>query len=395
MANLLDCARLLVQHTGRNDLIVNSDAIEFTDVLTNGDMEGVYTAGVAAGWTKDGTNITCAEETSNRVNGSKSQKITTITGSTANLDFYHTANLSMTKGKWYRLTFYIKMVSGTFSRVGLYDANAIMDAHIKAINATSTSWTQYTFDFQAKETGTTYRLIFTNQGPYAGVFYLDRVRFGEITGVPDARWYIRQACDFLDSQQENPQQTATHVEDISSGDFIIDLENCRAVNSVYIKQTGEDRVKLERATFEYVLENYTDRLTDSTSDTPSFFAIVDPRQVPAQFEDAVNATDAEWLISGLSEDTTRIVLMPPADGDYTVVVHGLFNSTTLTADDDTNWWTINKPWIVVWTAKFILEGSLRSADGMKDLMAFIQPYLTGIDKDLVELYMPDSMTMEG
>lgn len=233
------------------------------------------------------------------------------------------------------------------------------------------------------------KLFIEHTGRTDLVVNFDSADYDDAATGPGARFYINQAIDFLDQQQETPQQRATHVATLAAGDFIVDLLNCRAVQKVYTKASGVDRLELIRVPFTDILYTYADRLTDTDQDSPAYWSIVDPRQAPEQYDDAVSSVDAEWLMDGLSEDTTRIVIMPPTDAALTVTIQGLFYSTTLTADTDVNWWTQNKPWLVVWVAKYILEGALRSSAGMKDLLAFIQPYIMGIDKDLVEQDMAD------
>lgn len=409
MATLAEAVKMFVDHTGRTDLLLVSEATSFvaeTNLITNEEMTGTYTAGVAPNWTTTGSQITPTEASgvdNAYGNIGSSQKIT-ITSAAAN-NFLASNTFSVTAGKTYRIRFALKMTSGVMGAVMIVDSTlgttlrTLYDyqqsINLSAIDQTLTSFAEYTFDFVAPATTSNAKLYFFNRFNSPGVYTVDHVKVAELTGGTDARAYIREACEFLDQQQEHPQQFATHVEDLTEGDYLVDLKYCRAVNNVYLLQSGEERAKLERATMGYILENYTDRLADTETGTPEFFAIVDPRQAPDQAGDALNAVDAEWLIIADAERTTRLVLMPPVDGAYTVVVEGLFSSALLPRDHSTNWWLTNKPMLVVWVAKFIVEGALRSASGMSDLMAFIQPYLTGIDKDLVELYMPDCMEMEG
>lgn len=227
-------------------------------------------------------------------------------------------------------------------------------------------------------------------------FYADDLDEDQTDG-PGARFYIKQASDFLDEQQETPQSRAIHVQPVVAGDYLIDLERCRAVEKVFFKKPGSDRVEIEGpVNFNYLRTAlYTDKLEDVTEGTPAYWSIATARQAPEQFDDTLNTTDAEYLFDGLSEDKTRIVVMPPSDEAGVFTVQGLFYSTTLDTDTSKNWWTVNKPWIVVWTAKYILEGALRSSEGMRDLLAFLQPYLESTDKDLVEQQLVNVDQMEG
>ena len=408
MATLNELIKRLVQHTGRTDLLSGNEAVRFeaaSNLITNGDFSGSYTGGLAPNWTAQGTHITTTELTGTSAYGGGQSQQVAIT-SVAENNYIYSNTISLAAGKLYRLRFALKITSGIFGRVGMFDSTTgieLMTAYdyqnetnLSFIDQTATGWNVYTYDFIAPTTTSAARLTFYNRFNTAGVWAVDAVKLAALEGGPDATWYIQQACDFLDQQQETPQQKATHVQALAVGDYLVDLLYCRAVQKVYFKVSGSDRITLNGPTrFQTLLESFTDRLEDTEVGMPTYWGLVPVRQAPEQFDETLNTTDAEYLIKGVSEDTTRIVILPPTDTAGVVIIEGLFASTRLVLETDQNWWSINKPDLVVWVAKYILEGALRSAEGMRDLMAFIQPYLVGIDKDLVEADMTDYMEMEG
>lgn len=410
MATLIEAVKLLVQHTGREDLFANNEMLadySASNLITNGGMEGVFVAGVAPNWTTTGASLTPTEETSLAAVGSKSQKIVIAANASGAHNLASNTAFTITAGVKYRLRFAAYVTDGRIGRVGIFDntGRTIQTLFLGKIDSESTwgqptfgnnTWKHYTIDFVANVTNTTCALYFDATGDNTGTtFYLDDVSLKALTGGVDGRMYIREASEFLDQQQEHPQQYATHVVDLAASEYTIDLKYCRAVNKVWIKESGEDRGRLIQATFDYVLENYVDQLSSVDVGTPAYYAIADHRQAPAQANTTLNSNDGDWLIPTAGERITRLVLMPPAESTTTVVIQGLFSSGLLNSDYETNWWLTNKPLLVVWVAKFILEGALRSAEGMKALMEFIRPYLIGIDKDMVELQMPEVLTMEG
>lgn len=66
-------------------------------------------------------------------------------------------------------------------------------------------------------------------------------------------------------------------------------------------------------------------------------------------------------------DATQVLLYPEpddgsdwSDGDYRMSIPYYAYSADLSADDDTNWWTLNAPWYVIFQA--VSEGMLRNRD---------------------------------
>lgn len=76
------------------------------------------------------------------------------------------------------------------------------------------------------------------------------------------------------------------------------------------------------------------------------------------FKDTAH-TFNRWTVPSLpsisSSSEGNILILPPADRDYTLEIFGKFNTSVLSADTDTNWWTANYPELVVRSARLQLE----------------------------------------
>lgn len=401
---MLDCVQLFIQHTGRYDLVadkIGDSLSNNSELMTNGALSGTYAAGLAPNWTKTGTGLTPSEETSDvptsGVSSTQAQKLTFVTGSGATGLLLSSA-LSLTRGKWYRISFYYKVITGSITSVSIVDptfSDAVIPTITISSSLTATSWTQITYDFESPVTTSTMKLAFNVGGTTNNTAIVDVVSLKELSGGPDARWYINQAIDFLDQQQQTPKSEAWYISTPASGTSYISLLNCRTVKEVWAKAEGEARTLLTKLSLRNMRELYPDNAADTDVGEPLYWAVGSPRQAPSQKGNALNTEDGLDLIQYSPGLYTQLQFMPPTDGTYTIRILGEFYSSPLTYDNYSNWWTENKPWVVVWTAKYILEGALRSAEGMKDLNAFLQPYFMGIEKDLVSDEITDVIEMEG
>lgn len=83
-------------------------------------------------------------------------------------------------------------------------------------------------------------------------------------------------------------------------------------------------------------------------------------------------------------DKRAIIFMPPADKAYTMIINGRFWSRKLVDDSDLNYWSVNHPNLLEQAARTVIEMSRRNTSGTTDFMKAMEPFLRGINKDLVE-----------
>ena len=108
-----------------------------SDLITNGDMEGGFTGGVADGWTS--TRGTPVDETTDVHNGSHAQKINNPAGNTGVVNQI----VAGTTGKVYKVTFWAKKYKGSGGHV--YDAGA--SHYFTTIIVNQDVFTKYTRTF--------------------------------------------------------------------------------------------------------------------------------------------------------------------------------------------------------------------------------------------------------
>jgi len=219
------------------------------------------------------------------------------------------------------------------------------------------------------------------------------------TGI-GADFYINEAQVLLDSLVDHAKTTAWYYDLPADGDMSLDLQYCRALHRVWIAD-GDERFQLVRTTEEWLRQEYPLDTTEYNSGQPAYWA---PRVLglsPEQ-EDETAATFATATYEGYEDLTfgdhysyNGIVWMGPSDGTWTFHVLGDFQTTTLSADADLSYWTAVAPYALIHAARLCMEGAHRNSEGMKDIMAQLQPYLTGIDKDQAMQDVAMAYQMEG
>lgn len=102
---------------------------------------------------------------------------------------------------------------------------------------------------------------------------------------------------------------------------------------------------------------------------PAYWAPLVVRPAPTQ--EAITEVDYDLYYSYDYHDVRYagwqlyrgILWMPPADGTYTISVLGLFLSTELQNDSDSNFWTEVMPDLVIQAAAYKMEGFYRNREG--------------------------------
>lgn len=100
------------------------------------------------------------------------------------------------------------------------------------------------------------------------------------------------------------------------------------------------------------------------------------------------------VMFGNSQGYNGIQIMPPSDVAYTVEVLGDWFSV-MTAATDQCYWSIVYPNVLLQAMLFAIEVFYRNATGMRDMLLSLEPFLDGVDKDLVEESTVGINQMEG
>lgn len=134
--------------------------------------------------------------------------------------------------------------------------------------------------------------------------------------------------------------------------------------------------------------------------TPLYYSVDSFHIAPQQRELTISDYEKDFsndfysVMFGSSQGYNGIKIMPPADAEYTVELLGDWFSV-MEDDSDQCYWSIVYPNVLVQAILFAIEVFYRNTAGMNDLMLSLEPFLSGIDKDLAEESAVDINQMEG
>lgn len=242
-----------------------------------------------------------------------------------------------------------------------------------------------------------------------------RQKFVEMSGRYDlvnATWedngadfFINAGQRFLDRVSTYGKGAAKNVQPIAAGTIIVKSANLRAVNNVWAGNSTDGLVKLTKYSLSELKEYYETQLSSVTQGTPAYWAPAYLRPYPD------TQTAAGWAgyynIDDLVLDDAHytyngVIIAPPPDETYYISIEGKFYSPTLSATlagglwtQTKSYWTEVHPDILLEAALFKLETFYRNTEGAKDWKAGLTEDITGMDFDIVEESLRDSMEMDG
>jgi len=186
-------------------------------------------------------------------------------------------------------------------------------------------------------------------------------------------------------------QPARVFKAIVAGDIGVTFENCRAIKEVWIADTTA-RMELIKKDLAWLhSEVLTEPISNLDQETPSYWSPAMIRITPDPSElSASDLTAIGTFMDYVAVNQHRyngIVFGPPADGDYTIEIRGLFYSFWPSADTGENFWTYQHPELLIQAGIYKLETFMRNSEGMKDLYAALKLEVEGIDMDIVEQQM--------
>lgn len=202
-----------------------------------------------------------------------------------------------------------------------------------------------------------------------------------------ADWFINAGLEYLDGEQEHPQTSKVWVQTLSAGTSQVAITEARAIREVWLTDdaTSTDWLELKKTDLDTLLTDFPD-LAATTRGVPSVWC-------PGITRDAPNSP----VTGGAAAGATVINIQAPPLIDYVMQAFGDFKTAEMTTNTDTNWWTIHHAHVVVLAAMRTLEGIYRNTAGMLDYERQIETLLRGVDKDLVNVGMPENedMSMRG
>lgn len=202
----------------------------------------------------------------------------------------------------------------------------------------------------------------------------------DATGIARANWFINAGSRLLDGMIEKPD-SETYRFELAAGKTLFTLRSLRYASEVTRTDANGQEIKLVKAS------NYevrTGKIWDGWSYAPS-------GSDPMRRGERPNS----WFVpAGDGYAMANIEVSPWAETS-TVTVVGRFDSGGMSADTDTNWWSMVRPELLVKAALYQLETFYRNSSGAADWLAAIQLEITGVDHDAAARDLSGDMALGG
>jgi hypothetical protein len=213
-----------------------------------------------------------------------------------------------------------------------------------------------------------------------------------------ADFYINSGIKYLDRLDTVKKSTARSFPQITSGDWYVLVQNCRAIKEVWASDVSGIRWKLEKKDFNILRTAYNELPTQLDGGSPLYYSPVHTLRKDTETDSQVTIdyfynTEITEAVDHFTYNA--LVFMPPADATYRLEVVGLFDTPELVNDADENYWSVVHPIVLVMAAARSLEAMYRNTQGVNDWTAAIKAELFGISLDLIEEEVFEVTQMEG
>lgn len=210
---------------------------------------------------------------------------------------------------------------------------------------------------------------------------------GEHNEDAGANFFIQSGQRFLDRRSNvGRSQQAVHVGALMPGDSFLELPHCWLLSKVEaLSDWGRDWIELQRL-HSRGAQRFAFR---QQGGQPTFYiaasARTTPRTAPRPANEIHASADAmpfqELLLDTWSLLTIEILPTPSAH--TTIRVSGNFYSEDLIKDEDTSFWSITQPDLLIKAALYNLEIFYRNSEGAQDWLNSIQLDLTDLEQQEV------------
>lgn len=208
-----------------------------------------------------------------------------------------------------------------------------------------------------------------------------------------ANFFIQAGQRLLDSILPNRKDIGRYVKDLVVDDYKVMLSYVRAIDSVYVKASGDARIELTRKSHSWLLEEYSESIADSDSGTPTYWtpivSVLSPEQkglTALDYTDEFTYDYEDIMFGATRYQKDGITFRPKADKVYTMTIFAWFFSL-LATDADISYHSEMYPELLIMAANLALEIFYRNSEGVKDWLRSMELFLKGIDHDLVRSEM--------
>jgi hypothetical protein len=207
-------------------------------------------------------------------------------------------------------------------------------------------------------------------------------------------FFIGAGQRYLDNHQMQPKSLLRFQEDIALNGYTVEFKDALAIKEVWYTKS-DSRKALTKVSLGWMKENYSYPYSAIASGTPKYYTVniiglagQQDALTTSNYGDTFTEEYQDVHFSGEASSTHQyyrgILIMPPVDTAGTITVLGHFKSKELSANGDTNFWTVNYPELLIQAANYSLESFYRNTEGAKDWKNIIDETLVGIDYNLVE-----------
>ena len=213
--------------------------------------------------------------------------------------------------------------------------------------------------------------------------------FEEVTGRHDlvistnnvnAVWLINQGIRWLEKTYPLKNTSSTYKVDLAADTWYIRLNHCQTITSVWVTDSDKDRTKLEVRSKSYMLSNYGEEFGELDTGKPIDYC---PTVNRAALSTQTSTYDSYASDLTSMKDYNGLIVLPPADETYSLLIEGEFFSEDLVDDDDENFWTENCPMATALAASLMLDFVYRGKEGASAGKSNIYDLIEGDLKNVV------------
>ena len=206
-------------------------------------------------------------------------------------------------------------------------------------------------------------------------------------------FYINAGMRYLDSLIVDMKELGHFYKYILTGEWSIQIPYSKAIKAVWVSTKGDNRYRLEKKEFSWILNNYLSDLAGSTeTGTPLYYSPIVTRIILPKppglyaFMDSIDQT---------SNNYNAIMIVPIPSATTMVDVIGKFYSDPLTKNDSINFWTEMYPGTLVKAACRELDIHNQNKSKVEAWETVIARDINGINNNMVDEESTDIDQMEG
>lgn len=236
-----------------------------------------------------------------------------------------------------------------------------------------------------------------------------RTKFRDLSGRYDlvnddysdngADFFINEGRKFLDRLDETQKSWATRLCPLVSDVAYVTFPYCRSIKEVWVASPTNGRWQLEKKNLQDLMNGYLMTLpAEMNSGTPLYYSPCITRKYPTDTITTPPPNSFESLMGYIevaNSNYNAVLLNVPSSEDVTLIISGLFYSTELLLDEDTNYWSEVHPMLLYMSTMRQIEIVNRSTQGVNDWTNSILVEMKQLGMDLVEELISEVSQMEG